>query len=922
MHSRSLAIAAISAIVSTSTVPLRAQHYVEVAVESAAAAADFDSNILGHVRVDQSRRVANSTTYRGIANPTGSTGEIRLATTNRGGVSIFFKALNSTPSVEVLDGEFTLHNPEAFAAWRFRDDSGDTFRGSERLLTAALSIDPDDVDGGSIGPLVGEWQAYLAFSGSVISQWRVESVGDGGEVLVPAISERRIRLRNVGSSIRRPSFPGTSEQIELEVTVDGDTLRHDGIIPLDPANDLFAGVHMLATDPSYAGRLAVALFSIHPTASRPQLTGPTSGIYVWPSVGLVPMGQVIGGSGISLGLLPVGVLPPGTTLFVQGAVITPNTARGFVASEGVELRMETGATRPANSAPVAHAGADQTVIAGDWVGLDGLLSTDRDSNQRVEFGWQQLPNGAPGATLSDTSSEGPFFVAPDVTQPTELQFEVTVTDGLVTDTDQVSIFVEPATPEFTGRRSLAPYRDSLTKAEATHLLRRAGFGGKPAEIEAAVTSGLTATLDRLFNVVPTPEIDAAMIAITGDPRRAGDTWGRSDTQYRRAFAIAMINSPNQLIERMAYFWHDLHATAMVNGAQNEEATIGRHLEMLRRNMNPTGTAWRFDYREHLLALSRDGLMLRFLDGDVNIAGNPNENYSREFFELYTLGEPEVSGVRLYSERDVLEAARAFTGWRMVRTAQVSSSPVFDLNRHDQGSKNVLGVTDTFDDAGIVDLVLNSRQTEAAAYLVRNLFDHFVGIAPTANQVAGLSNTLINTNWQVPRVVRRILASEVMFSSQARFARIKNPVEFATTFHRALQADGVQTTAQRVDLAAERMGHLLFEPPSPAGWDDGLAWISEGSLALRLFAFADMAISRDVATDTVSHSAAGTIAYLANRLDLDMSLADMKTYVEYANSSVDLAGDIVEYRFDQRARYRVKAPRLAGLLGNHPSFQRN
>jgi hypothetical protein len=171
-------------------------------------------------------------------------------------------------------------------------------------------------------------------------------------------------------------------------------------------------------------------------------------------------------------------------------------------------------------------------------------------------------------------------------------------------------------------------------------------------------------------------------------------------------------------------------------------------------------------------------------------------------------------------------------------------------------------------------------------------------------------------------VRRILQSGAMFSAAARRARIKNPVEFAVMFPRALQLAGTTLDSDPPDLAAERMAHLLFEPPSPAGWDDGLAWITEGALSIRLFALRSMPLSRNTAQETISHSAAGTIAFLARRLDLDLSRADLRALVDYANTRVDLDGREVRVPFDERSRDATKIPPLAALLANHPHFQQN
>ncbi|HNO76509.1 MAG TPA: DUF1800 domain-containing protein [Phycisphaerae bacterium] len=365
-------------------------------------------------------------------------------------------------------------------------------------------------------------------------------------------------------------------------------------------------------------------------------------------------------------------------------------------------------------------------------------------------------------------------------------------------------------------QSLAKHSDQLTSDEAYHLLRRAAFGATPEQVEQAVQRGLTATVEDLLEKKPVPAEWDELAELYEDniPRR---------------WMVYLLESPNPLYEKMALFWHDRFATSrrVVDGRDRNLAVL--HWNMLRQQALG-------NYREFLEELTIDPLMLIWLDGANSPKDNPNENYAREFWELFTLGRDV-----LYTEDDIKESTKAFTGITLLRESEKDARPIYDLLNHDTSVKRILPTRvdpGDYDYLGMIDLTLD--QPEAARYVAHNLFVAFVHENPSDAVVNDLAQTFVDSNFEIEPVVRRLLTSQAMFSSDAIGSHITSPVEHVVGVFRTLDMhmyseDSQGYTLNRLcdDLAGA--GQEMLNPPGVEGWTEGEAWLEDQWLINRISA---------------------------------------------------------------------------------------
>ncbi len=349
------------------------------------------------------------------------------------------------------------------------------------------------------------------------------------------------------------------------------------------------------------------------------------------------------------------------------------------------------------------------------------------------------------------------------------------------------------------------------RARIQHLLRRAGWGTSRGELDEYFALGLEGTVDRLLDpaAVDDSASDAAIAAlIEDDPReRRGALIG---TWYLR-----LLTTRRPLLERMTYFWHDHFATA-IHKVSNP-AVMQIQNETLRRLALG-------DFRALLQAITRDPAMMAWLDNRTNVKDAPNENYARELLELHTLGE----GV-LYTETDIKQAARALTGWVIAGTRRTGGDPEarFVPRRHDGGEKTFLGVTGALDDTDVVGIL--AERPETAAFIGRKLWRFFAVPEPPAALIERTSEAYFSSDRSIAAMVRTILLSEEMYSDEAYRWRVKSPVELVIGAERALE---LSAPLRREPQFTQTMGQLLFDPPNPAGWPEGAAWINSNTLLAR------------------------------------------------------------------------------------------
>lgn len=340
--------------------------------------------------------------------------------------------------------------------------------------------------------------------------------------------------------------------------------------------------------------------------------------------------------------------------------------------------------------------------------------------------------------------------------------------------------------------------------KAAHLYRRAGFGASPAWLQSATTRGVDAVLDDLFN---TSANDAAFHSASAQLSQSalsnGDAKGLAVWWLRD-----MLETKSPLQEKMTLFWHGHFATG-ADKVKEPQVMLAQNRILREHALG--------DISKLVHAISQDAAMLVYLDSAVNRKAHPNENFARELMELFCLGEGN------YSEQDVQELARCFTGWE-VRRNQFR----FNSYQHDTGGKLVLQQkVESGQEA--VDVVL--RHPTAAMFIVSKLFRFFIADepAPPAELLKPLADQLVADHWQLHNTLRKLLGSQLMFSPLVRARKVRSPIDWALNWMNACQ---LRTNLKKVSESLSELGQALFYPPNVKGWDGGRAWINSSTLVGR------------------------------------------------------------------------------------------
>jgi uncharacterized protein (DUF1800 family) len=351
-----------------------------------------------------------------------------------------------------------------------------------------------------------------------------------------------------------------------------------------------------------------------------------------------------------------------------------------------------------------------------------------------------------------------------------------------------------------------PTRDQWNHAAVLHLFRRAGFGATPAELETALEEGLEPTLQRLFeDRTPIASHDAIQPLLAAESLELLQSWWMS----------LIVGGTAPLRERMSLVWHDLFATS--HEKVGDVRLMHSQNELLRQH----GLG---DFRLLFQAIARDPAMLVWLDGNSNRSGHPNENFAREVMELFALGKGH------YQERDIQEAARAFSGW-----GTRGRSFVHVPAHHDGGPKTLFGRTGPWDGEAAIDLIL--AQPACARHIAGVLLEAFVAPVVEARWREAVAATLLECNWDIARTMGILLRSELFFSPAARRARIAAPVELLVVASRAC---GGRMEPGVLAHHASKMGQSLFRPPSVKGWEGGRSWVHSGNWIARHNALVELA----------------------------------------------------------------------------------
>lgn len=353
-----------------------------------------------------------------------------------------------------------------------------------------------------------------------------------------------------------------------------------------------------------------------------------------------------------------------------------------------------------------------------------------------------------------------------------------------------------------------------------HLYSRAGFGMSAKEAFANSTAPIREHVAFLLAQSADPEpLNAVhehlVPRVSYRDMNEEETRAFSRARQRHEESVNLVwmerlcTTQAPLLEKMTLFWHGHFACRNGNG-------------WFLQQLNDVHRQYALgNFRDMVLEVSRSPAMLSFLNNQQNRKGRPNENFARELMELFTLG------IGNYSERDVKEAARAFTGWRYTG----GQYPAFNFNRneHDTGLKTFLGSTGKFGGEDVIDMIL--RRRECAQFIATKLYAFFVNERPDARNIEALTRVIYNTDYAMAPTMEFLFTSDWFYAPENIGARIKSPVELIVGLSRQFN---IRYDDPNVMLRLQRsLGQALFYPPNVAGWPGGQKWIDSSSLMARM-----------------------------------------------------------------------------------------
>ena len=362
-------------------------------------------------------------------------------------------------------------------------------------------------------------------------------------------------------------------------------------------------------------------------------------------------------------------------------------------------------------------------------------------------------------------------------------------------------------------------------AQVMQLLRRTSFGYTPIHLEAALSDGFNKTVARLIETPPTepPALPAA-----------NTPGGRFPIQQLQQWWVDhMLTTSTPFAERMTLFWHG-HFTSDYRKAADDTYMYWQNLTWRRIAMT--------DLRSMLMKVTTDPAMLRYLDLATSTGQSPNENYSRELMELFTMGAGN------YAEEDVRQSARALAGWQLpqpdsyatvivdknnnvTRRLPVYSGQkggVFNAKRAYTGSVTYLGKTGKLDTQGVIDRIL--AQPATAPFIANKLVQHFVAARPSASYVNSLGDTFRRSKYDMKTLMHAIFTSPEFLADTSYRSLVKSPIEFMIQAARVFSAPAA---SKLIVGAGSGMGQSLFDPPDVNGWPNNESWISSNTVVQRV-----------------------------------------------------------------------------------------
>lgn len=373
----------------------------------------------------------------------------------------------------------------------------------------------------------------------------------------------------------------------------------------------------------------------------------------------------------------------------------------------------------------------------------------------------------------------------------------------------------------------------MSMQDARHFLARTGFAPSMFEIEQLAERTPRERIEQaLVNVRTTPS--TAPPAFEGGSlmqrqrtlRKESDLEPMEKRSKKRALRRSarkgmmelaywwydeMIRTPSPLTERLVFFWHN-HFTTSAQKVRDPGFMLDQNL-LLRQHAAG-------DFKALLHGISRDPAMLLYLDGQSNVKRKPNENFARELLELFTLGEGEG-----YTEEDIREAARAFTGWRV--NPKTGAFEFFE-RKHDAGQKTFLGQTGAFTGQDILDILLT--RPRLSEHIAERLWKEFVGSEPDPKEIVRLGRVFRKADYDLKPLLLELFTSKGFLDESLHGGQIKSPVELIVGTHRLFNVP--ISNPKRVVVSGRELGQAPFYPPTVKGWEGGTSWITTDTLYRR------------------------------------------------------------------------------------------
>lgn len=355
-----------------------------------------------------------------------------------------------------------------------------------------------------------------------------------------------------------------------------------------------------------------------------------------------------------------------------------------------------------------------------------------------------------------------------------------------------------------------------SQKKINHLLWRAGFGPSLSQVKNFHST--EQVVNSLFNdrrsfkgisIISRPDLSReGMLNISKDERKKMRQNSRAEVRtVNIEWVQQLFRDENALREKMAIFWHGHLACRPEAGYYAQD-----YVNILRKNALG-------NFRNLLFAVAKSPAMMMYLDTMKNRKGSPNENFARELMELFTLGKGN------YTEEDIKNAARAFTGWAIIPPDEF----IVRMNHHDGGEKKVFGKRGSFTGDDVINMILERKET--AHYVVIKIYKFFVNDDVNEDHVNELSESFYRSDYDIEKLMRDILTAEWFYEEKNIGTKIKSPLEIIAGITRAFSIS--YSDPALLQFPQRMMGQELLHPPNVAGWPGGKSWIDSSSLMFRL-----------------------------------------------------------------------------------------